>query len=238
MPRIKLVLLFTLLFFVSSATPLQAAMVHINKNGTYYLNVLAEETSVISVKNVSVTTIVNTLSPDPETKIALSKKEGQTFLTVDKNTMDVSGYSDDIVEVEQYNEPERIAIKATNDGFAIEQRGITAKTVFPISINSPSKKISVETPTGVKFLSIMPYEAVAQIIRSNIIDDLGESGEVQLVEGEEGEVLYIVKGIQELNLLRFLSIPVDVVAEVSAVSGRVLKVDQPLWYSILGIILV
>lgn len=188
--------------------------------------------------NVSVTSIVDTPAPNPNAQIALNNTDEKVLLKVDENEMDLSGYEDDIVEIEEVDVPKRISIKATDSGFAISQRGVVAETVFPITINTPEKKISVSTASGMRYLAVMPYDAVMQIVRSNIISDLGEDGRIELIEGDEGEVLYKVSGEKNIDLLKFVSLPVEVEVQVSALSGKVLKVEQPIWFSLLNVLLV
>ena len=224
--------------FLISAVEAQAALVNVDVNGIPSWSVLSYEVETGEEKNVEVRSVVNREAINPNTKIALTRDEGQVLLTVDEEEIDISGYESEIVEVEEIDIPKRVAILANNDGFSIQQRGVTANTEFPITVNTPEKKISVQTDSGIRYLSILPYDAVIQIVRANIIKDLSEGDSVTLVENEDGEVVYRIKGKNDLNVLRFVDLSVDILVEISALDGKVVEVEKPLWYAIADFLIV
>jgi len=204
----------------------QAAIVSVDLDQEINLNVLG-------ITNLALKTVSSKIE-----EVNLYEDNGKIVMNVGNgdrtSEMDLSGYEEEIIEIEKAREPERVSILADGSGFLIRQRGISAKTVYPLKFKSKEEEITVETESGERFVAVLPYEAVTQIIRSNIISDMEEGGRVELVEREEGELAYKINGKKEISLFRFLNIPVDVSAYVSALTGKVLEIEEPVWSRVLS----
>jgi hypothetical protein len=223
-------LVFLVFLFVRYLSDASAAMLTFTHDGEVYWNVLGLTDSSIQVKKIA-----DSLTTGTGTSVSLVNDNGKVFLDYDgEKQVDITGYRDDIVVVEEKGSA-TLRINATQDGLSIAQGGVTVNTSFPINVNSQKNRLSVETSTGEIFLAVLPHEAITQIIRTRIIDRLLDN---TLAEKPEGEVVYLVRGEKEIELFNIFSFSVPVAVEVSAVSGSVVKIDQPLWYSMLDFLFV
>ncbi len=235
MKRLTAILLVSLFFMVSLRSA-QAAMLTFTKNGEVYWNVLGLEDSTLEVTKV----VEKFVSGMPSTVI-LSNDQGTVRLSYGdrgEREVDISGYNEDIVEIEGKESAKKLFIRATDNGFSIREKAITANTSFPIKINSPQNKIAVTTPSGERFLSVSPFDAVNQIVRTNIISAFAGEATIDLVEKSEGEIAYVIIGKKDIQLFNIFMIEVPITAEVSALSGNVIDVVSPLWYSVVDFLLV
>src|SRR3989344_1398373 len=214
----------------------QAALVTATTEGELVINVLAFTTDPLLASEeheLAVKDIVQTGTPSPNTRVVLDREGEQTVLLVhsgdDTKQLDVTGYTREIVEIEEREAPKRVSISARDGKFGITQQGVIAKTEFAIEVNAEDHRISVNTPNGSRFIFILPYDAAAQTIKSNLLTNI--PGEITLTEGNEGELAYEIRGQRFVNILNLVSIPVYVTAYISAQNGRVMEVEQPLWYS-------
>jgi len=242
MKSVLAIFIVIVLFFGFSVKPANAALLNFTKNGELYWNVLGLENTVESAYNsaLEVQKIANHLVSGEPIPVVLSNENGHVLLSYGKSPekpVDITGYDSEIVEIEGDNSARTVSIAATDNGFIIQQKGIIAETQYPITIDSPRNRLSLNTDTGNRLLSVLPFDAVNQIIRTNIISSVLEA-KITLVEKEEGEVAYVVQGEKQIILLNIIALQVPVNVEVSALTGSVIKIDQPLWYSALDFLLV
>lgn len=228
-----------LIFFLTSPL-VHASLVTIDKEGRVIVKVLSVEDSIeleiprrefLEVKNIVAET------PDPDAKISLAKEDGRVQLNVSTSSgyksLDVTNYKDDIVEIEERPAVERLTISILADKFTIEQAGVVAETDYEINIDPQTAGLTLETPTGFRYLSILPRQATEVVLRSRYINRI--EGQGKLVISEEGrELLYKVSGERVINLFNIVEYSVPVSARVSASTGEVLSVEQPTWLRVLG----
>lgn len=226
-----LILLAVLLLNSGSA---YAALLTFTDDGEVYWNVLGvEDDSTLEVKKVA-----DQLVAGSPSSVSLSNNGDSVYLSYgpDGKKVDVTDYKDNIVELEEKGS-RKLGIKATEDGFSLSEQGVIAETSFPIKVNSPENKLAVSTSTGERFLGMLPYDAVAQLIRTKIISSV-KGEKISLVENQEGEVAYVVEGEKQIALFNIINIKVPIRVEISAISGTVLEVKEPLWYSVVDFLLV
>jgi len=231
MARFLVSLTFLLLFLGTAPVTASAALVRFGRDGEVYWNVLGAN-SELEIKKIVNETIKGQATVD------LSQDNGKVFLSYDGGEVDVTGYEKEIIEIEENEAPKKILISSTGDGFEISQSGIIAVTPFSIKINSPQNKLAVETSTGTRFLAVMPYDAVEQVVLTNIINILPREGRIKLIEKEEGEIAYEISGEKQISLFNIFSFGVPIVVQVSATSGKVINISEPLWYSVVDFLLV
>src|SRR3989344_7725394 len=111
---------------------------------------------------------------DTNAKVSLSKLDGKVALDVSselgQKSLDVTNYQDEIVEIEERPEVERFTISLSEGKFIIDQGGILAETYFTINIEPKTAELTLETPPGFRYLSILPREAVETILRAKTIN--------------------------------------------------------------------
>lgn len=218
-----LVFTFTLLLFNSFTLDANAALVHVSKEGEITWNVLG----AISFRP-------NNNSYLASSELVLENNSGE----VSVNDINVSSLKGDIVEFEKEVAAERVSIVAEEDKFLIRQRGISAETNYPIKISEEEENIVLSTDTGERYLAVLPYEALLQVVRANYIKDIGEDGKIYIVEREEGELAYKIVGEKRFSIFKFVDVPVEINTYVSALTGNILEVDQPAWSRVLNFLLV
>lgn len=234
----------SLLVFFLTASSVEASLVTIDREGKLIINVLSIKDSIeleiprrdfLEIKDIA------TETPDPSAKISLAKVDGKVKLNVStgsgEKTLDVTNFQDGIVEIEQRPEVEMVTIGVENDKFTIKQRGVTAETDYEINIDPQSAGLTLSTPSGFRYLSILPRQATEIILRSRIINRISGGSKISLEE-VEGELSYGVAGERVINLFNLFDYSVPVSARVSASTGEVLSVDQPTWLRILGFLFV
>ena len=232
-------------FFLSLASDKAlASLVVVQKDGKVVLNVLSIENTVeleiprrdyLEIKNIAQEI------PEPGSKISLTRKDGRVTLNVStksgEKSLDVTNYKDEIVEIEERPALETVKIGVSDNQFTIEQRGVIARTDYEINIDPESAGITLTTPSGLRFLSILPYQAVETALRAKIINRLTNQNNVAIIE-EGRELSYELAGERVLNFFDVFEYPVPVKTKISASTGEVLSIEQPTWLRILGFLFV
>ncbi|MCH7641106.1 hypothetical protein IID22_02845, partial [Patescibacteria group bacterium] len=242
--KLLLFLFLAFLIFATSAQVTRASLVTIDKEGKVVINVLSAEESIeleiprrdyLEVKNIAEVT------PDPDAKISLLRVNGKVKLNISTSSgdksLDVTNYKGEIVEIEERPAVERIAISVLGDKFEIVQRGVVAITTYEINIDPQTARITLETPSGLRFLSILPRQAVDITLQAKYINRIGGQDKLDLKE-EGGDLSYVVHGDKVINPFDLFEYNVPVKVYVSASTGEILSVDQPTWLRILGFLFV
>jgi hypothetical protein len=236
---IKILLVFTVIFFTSDGTA-DAAILVIKDNGSLTWNVLASETdSKDRIEKLKIVSLFSGTAADGETQVALKREGDKLTLNVQSvggdKQVDVTGLSEEIIEVEQTQKAKRLAISHEDDKFLIMQQGTTAQTPYEIIVDAKLKHVSLQTPTGVRFITVLPAEAVESVIKANLIDKVvGDQERIDLTEGASGELEYQMNGSKNINLFNLVDITAPIKISVSATNGEVLSTEKPNWYKILG----
>ena len=246
MAMIKWLVLSLFVFALIIPSASRASLLIKTKTGMIYWNVLSREDELAfglpKRESLEVTNVLENPILSSDSKISLLRSSDKIILRVESNgvkkQIDVSNYGDEIVEIEERGEPQTIRISALPEGFSISQKGITAVTGYSISIEAERQELSVETGSGLHYISVFPFDAVANVVKANIINRLDPQGRVTLSEEDVGEISYVIEGERVIKLFNIFSFDVPVITKVSASTGQVLKVDQPIWLSFFGFILV
>lgn len=239
--RLKLfasfVLFITLLF--QAAGIASASLVTIYPNGNLGLKVLGlsvEKSESLEIKELA-------LGDESGATIAFSKNdEGKVSLNIVSDNansqFDVTNYTDEIVEIEERKEASRVGIYQESGNFVLKQKDILAQTSYPLSINPKTAEITVTTPSGNRFLSILPYSAYETALKAKVISSLEKDAKMEIKEGDDGVLAYVIPGEKTLDFFKIIEYKVPIKASVSASTGEVVFVDAPSWYRILGFLFV
>lgn len=233
MKKLSISFLFSTILLFYCVSNAKAALVTVSEKGLLRLNVLGASTSEFNVRKVAQ---INDITPQAD--ITLQKTPDGTQLIVENGSdireLDLTGFNRDIIEIEAKEAPKKIIILNSEEGFVIKQNSEEVKTVFPIYVSSKSKEISVQTPSGIRYLLVFPSDALSSLIRSN---ELSEETNIELIETEKGDLSYKVLGIKNVNLFDIFYLDVNIEAYVSATTGQITKIDKPLWYRFGGVLL-
>lgn len=128
---------------------------------------------------------------------------------------------------------ERLLVQRGNSG---------AVTQLPISVDLATNTLFANTPSGEKQLTVLPEQAIQNIIAANIVNRLGGRAVVdeannntltsvsQLIAlGERNGVpVYEINGISDQKLLGFIPVSIEKNIAVSAETGNAVAIEQPL----------
>lgn len=241
--KVSLATLLSSLLFFSSVNYAHASLVHIALDGKVTVNVLGTEDSVLSIpkkESLQINDIAASDVPN-HASVSLSETDGKINLNVatddGQRNLDVTNYKDNLIEIEERDKAQKVQISLIDGRFSIEQNGVIALTDFPININPKNAEISVTAPSGIRYLAILPDEAYRGLLKAKIISTLG-GNKLTISEGEKGELSYVVPGQKVINLFNLFSYPIEVRTTVSASTGEVLSVDEPVWLKVLNLFLV
>ena len=234
------VIFFVVLLF--SPTRASASIVLIDKNGNVILKVLSSENSIsLDVpKKEGIEIKEPTTSYSAESKVYLSKEEDRLVLNIEnqggQKSLDVSDYKnkEDLIEIEERPEVQTLKIGVVGGKFAIIQKGIVALTDFPINVDAKNAHLSVITPSGVKYLSIFPEQAIQSVLRSKTMNRINPEDMLSITEADGGILSYEIKGDKVINVFNLFEYSTPVVGRVSASTGEILFIEEPTWLRVLG----
>ncbi len=243
MKKIILATIFGFLIFVSANSPLYAALVTIDKNGEIIWNVLSEEDSQeIDIPQHSSIEIKKAaeMTPAPSSVVTLSKTDQKISLVVSANNetkeLDVSKEDVSLVEIEERANVQKLAIGIKDGKFTLKQKGVLAETEYPVNIDSKTANLSLITPSGQRFISIFPLQAVESALRTKLMSRL--SGRALNLFERDRELQYSVQGEKVFDFFKMYDYPIPVTFFVSASTGEILGLDAPLWFKVIGYLLV
>ena len=235
MKRIAAILILASLIFVSSTAPSYASLIVIDNTGEVIWNVLSEEDSLaldiprhssIEVKKAAETT------PPSSSVVSLERTDGKVSLLVSSDNetreLDVTGWRNNLVEIEERAEVQKLTIGIRDDKFTLSQKGVTAETTYPVSVDSERAQISLETPSGAKFISVFPIEAVESALRTNLMNRITEP-KIEVFEKEQ-ELQYSIQGEKVFSFFKTYDYSIPVTLFVSASTGEVLDLEAPGWF--------
>lgn len=228
-------LAFSILFLLSPHA--KAQLLVVRKDGEVVWKVLSSESeTVLPIPRASRIEIKDLPSAGTaEPRITLSKKGEKISMLVDEGVyekeLDISQWKDKVVELEERAEIQKLTIELLDDRFAIRQRGVVALTDYPINIDPKRAELSVETESGVRIVSILPFQAAESLLRAKLVTNIRER--MELLE-KERELTYKIGGVKIINLFNLYRFPVNIEAEVSASTGEILSYDSPIWYKVIG----
>ena len=232
-------LLLSIAFIVLSSSSVSAGLVTIDESGEVVWKVLAEEDYLsLEVPQSSSLEVKEAGSVELEEKstVSLLRSDGKVNLLVKsgntEKTLDVEGWKEDVVEVEERPQTQKLSISIEGDKFAIKQKGIKAVTSFPIKIDSESARVLLTTSAGDIFLAVMPYRAVETIFKSKLLNTITDN-RIELTERQR-ELQYIVKGEKNINIANVYVYALPVEMRISALTGELIAVDSPSWFKYLG----
>ncbi|OGY37803.1 MAG: hypothetical protein A3E36_02310 [Candidatus Andersenbacteria bacterium RIFCSPHIGHO2_12_FULL_45_11b] len=159
---------------------------------------------------------------------------------------DADEIEDEIVVEER---ADLLRIRALQRKTIIERLNVQALTDLPLSVDLATNILTVTTPAGEKQVTVLPDQAVQNILAANVIDRL--SGQALVDEVRQGNIqtlgqvialglrnnvpVYQVQGVKEHRFLGFFPVTTDVTVSVSAETGEVVDTDQSLGDRIIDI---
>lgn len=179
-------------------------------------------------------------------KIRIETKNGEAVIKIEGEE-DHELREGEEVEIHEEGEQEGIKIKKLENGFVVARNKVGALSRFPVSVDPTTGELTIITPAGEKVVTILPDDAVENILAANIFDRvLGkfseeaservegtspaspkeERQEVEITITDDGKVAYEVEGVKEEKFLGIIDVLVPKVAVVSADTGEVIALRQ------------
>lgn len=234
MKRLVVFILTFLLLFSRLIQEARASFVTIEKDGVVVVNVLASETTSLVVPKPSSLAVTSAADEQyPKNLISLAKDGSEISLKIGKDkTFDVTSWKEDLVLIEERQDAKEISISLKDGFFVISQEGVSAATQYAINVDPEENRLSLDTPTGEKYLAILPYEALESALRARVISKI-ENKDLQITE-ENKDLAYTINGEKSFNLLNVYNLVMPIEAKVSASTGEVLSTNEPVWLKLLG----
>lgn len=170
-----------------------------------------------------------------------------TTITVTKAKVEDEAEAEDEIVVEERADRSMVRIRALQHKVIIERLNVQALTELPLSVGLNTNILTVTTPAGEKQVTVLPDQAVQNMLAANVIDRLGGLALVEEVRQGNiqtlGQVIelglrnnvpvYEIQGVKEHRFLGFFLVTTDVTVTVSAETGEIVDEDQSVLDAIL-----
>lgn len=181
-------------------------------------------------------------------KVRLEREDGRFRLKAENEQGETTDLGDDeIISIDERADKERIRIRTFNtapDGAQnraiVERLNTQALTDLPLSVNLETNELTVTTPAGERTVTVLPDQAVQNMLAANVIDRIGGPAVAELLQQSSIETLehvitlaeqngvpvYEIAGTKQQRLFGFIPVAVQLIVTVSAETGEVLDTDQ------------
>lgn len=185
-------------------------------------------------------------------KLKYSIVNGQVVLSIENEDGEELEIEDNELEkleneVEDELEDDNIRlVPTTGNQLALTQNEIAALTNFPLTINIETKELIITTPEGQKVVTILPDEAVQNLLATGIINSietppseiatqnqLGALTGVVEIETRDSEIVYKIKGKKTHRMLGIIPVATPVTAFVSTDTGLTIAKQQSILTNII-----
>ncbi len=80
------------------------------------------------------------------------------------------------IEIEEPEDKTTVKVRSVKNSYAVIRDKVAAKTNFPLMVNLETNELIVTTPAGQKTVTVLPDQAVENMLAANVIDQLGGKG--------------------------------------------------------------
>lgn len=191
------------------------------------------------------------------TKLRLERKDGRIIIKMENEAGEElelpEGAEDEIFKIEEREDENQVRVTSLGNKFVVIRSKIGAQTDFPITVDLNTNELTITTPAGAKIVTVLPDQAVANMLAANVIDQvrgIAFTQDVQQVATNtatlqdvinltltrEGVLVYEIPGVSSERFLGFIPVEIQKTAVVSAETGELLEVDKPLGSTLLDIL--
>jgi len=210
---------------------------------------------------LSETERIRTRTKDGRTRIDITSGGIKTRLEIRDDRVVIKAEQEDGTEVELENDTlfkidDRLAkdnIKVATAGaeqFLLQKGTTGAVTDFPVSVDLATNTVFINTPSGQRTITVLPEQAIQNLIAANIVNRLGGRAVVDeatnnnltsvsqlIILGEKNGIpVYEINGISNQKLLGFIPVLIEKEVTVSAETGNALSINESLSARILDAI--
>lgn len=138
------------------------------------------------------------------------------------------------LEIEESTKEAKVKVKAKNERYYIAKAKVAAKTNFPLSVDLETNELIVTTPAGLKRVTVLPDQAVMNMLGDDIFDvvsDIKTSGdpevesEIEMVTNDDGTLVYKIEGTSNKKFFGVIPVAIEKEVEVSTETGEVLDTN-------------
>ena len=182
------------------------------------------------------------------TKVKFEFLNGQLTATTESEAEEIDDIELDqgeiLSQIEEELNQDGIGIATESGNIVLLHRGRSAtRTTFPLSVDLDTNELIVTTPAGVKRVAVLPDQAINNLIKDRVFDevedddeenDATESGQLANVssiydlEEEDDEIKYTIRGKSHQTLLGIIPVEIQKTVEISAETGEVIAQHQSL----------
>lgn len=176
-------------------------------------------------------------------KVRLEQKDDTVVIKTEREDGTQEELVDDtIFKIDQRLGEDRIKIAtAGGDQFVIQRGTAGAVTEFPLSIDLATNTLLVNTPTGQKTVTVLPDQAVQNMLAASVVSRIGAGALAEQVRtgtlssianlirlGEQSGIpVYEINGVSDQRLLGFIPVSIPKTVTVSAETGAVVSTQVP-----------
>lgn len=181
------------------------------------------------------------------TKLRLERRDGRVIIKLENEAGEElelpKGAEDEIFKIEERGEKDRVRVTSLGNKFVISRAQTGAQTDFPITVDLNTNELTITTPSGVKVVTILPDQAVANMLAANVIDqvrgltfiqDVGDV--ISLTTTKQGVLVYEIPGVSNQRFLGFVPVEIQKTVVVSADTGELVEVNKPLGSTLLDMV--
>lgn len=175
-------------------------------------------------------------------KVRFEQKDGRMIIKAENEANEeVLLGEQELFKIEERLDKNTVKV-ATGSGnsFVFARGNMAAKTNFPLSIDLATNALTVTTPAGTKTVTILPDQAVKNILAANVIDRLGvaavteaaKTGSLTDVSGvvdlalRNNVPVYEINGLSDQKFLGFIPVAIPQKVVVSAETGELVAAEK------------
>lgn len=133
-------------------------------------------------------------------------------------------------EIEDELEDDNIKISTESGKPILTKNNVGATSEFPLSIDVITKQLVVNTPAGQKVVTVLPDQALKNLLATGIINSLSSTAPsldgIAKLEIKNDKLVYKVNGLKTRKILGFIPVTTDATAFVSADDGTTVATEQ------------
>lgn len=148
----------------------------------------------------------------------------------------------EVMRIRERDDKNEIKVNTKNGEFVIDKNRVGATTNFPLSVDLSTNTLTVITPAGEKQVTILPDQAVQNMLSRNVIDRVsGQSADnsanrVKMSQKSDGSLVYEVEGEKQEKLFGLVTLKFKKTALVSVETGELLETKETFVNRLLGLI--
>lgn len=165
-------------------------------------------------------------------KVEVETEDGKVKIKAkkaDETEVELENENEALEDLNEELKKDDVHIGTIAGGLVLKRGEIEAETHFPLLINLATHELTVTTPAGTKTVTVLPDQAVQNLLSRNIVDRIETASpgaqKVELTE-VENQPVFAVKGIDDKRLLGFIPVAVRKTAFVSVQNGAVVRTDE------------